>query len=328
MSRRDYGFGTFIQLLVSHRFPVWIRYGGALALVILFVALRLAIPVGGVKFVLFIPAVFAASLAFGPIPGLMAMVLTTLAALAMLVWRDGQPLVSPSDMFSAVVYVIVGSGIAMVCHVLRATTGRALAAERSKSVLLEEMAHRTKNDLQTVASVLSLQARSMPADAGRAAIETAAARVMAIAKLHNRLRTDRGHGVVDLRDYLDDLCQDLMRPYGELRPVAVRLASDSVVLRTAMAAPIGLIVNELVTNAFKYAFPDNRSGTIRVDFHRLAPGPGYELTVADDGVGAREAGEGLGSRLVNQLVQQIGGTIERSGGTPGTTTTVTFGELV
>ncbi|HEX4767392.1 MAG TPA: sensor histidine kinase [Lichenihabitans sp.] len=327
MPRRDHGVGTFIQLLVSHRFPFWIRYGGALGLVILFVALRLSIPVGGVKFVLFIPAVFAASLAFGPIPGLVAMLLTTLAALAMLLWRDGQLPVTPSDLFSAAVYVIVGSGIAMVCHVLRATTGRALAAERSKSVLLEEMTHRTKNDLQTVASLLSLQARSMPADAGRAAIEAAAARVMAIAKLHNRLRTDRGHGVVDLRDYLDDLCQDLMRPYGELRPVAVRLAADSVVLKTAVAAPIGLIVNELVTNAFKYAFPDNRSGTIRVDFHRREGTSGFELEVADDGVGSTEARDGLGSRLVKQLVQQLGGTIERRDAAPGTVTVVTFDEL-
>ncbi len=323
MAQPDYGFSKFLQLLFERRFPHWLRYGATLALVAFFVALRLSLPLTGMRFVLFIPAVLGASLAFGRGPGLLATALTALAAIVFLIEPTNRLYIPTSEVFSVVVYVLIGCGIALLCHVLRATMHRAIAAERSKTVQLEELAHRTKNDLQMVASLLSLQARALPESGARAALEAAAARVLTIAKLHHRLRSDGGDGVVDMRDYLDDLCGDLRKAYGELRPVAVRVESDHAVLGTRVAAPIGLIVNELVTNAFKYAFPDNREGAVSVSFQR-AEGAGFALVVRDNGIGSIGAAEGLGSRLIRLLVQQLDGKIERIDAVPGTLTKVTL----
>ena len=322
MPYSDHGFSKFIQLLVSRGFPAWLRYGGSVALVGFFVALRLSLPLDGIRFVLFIPAVLGASLAFGRGPGLLATALTTAASVIWLIEPRNSFLIPANEIFSVMVYVAIGCGIALLCHVLRTTMHRALSAERSKTVLLEELAHRTKNDLQMVASLLSLQARALSEPVARAAIEGAAARVLAVAKLHNRLRSDGQQGVVDIRDYLDDLCGDLRQTFGEFRPVTVRLEADRAVVRTAVAAPIGLMVNELVTNAFKHAFPDNRPGVIEVTFRRAAPG--FVLTVHDDGIGRSDAKDGLGSRLIRLLAQQVGGEIDQTPSGPGATTTITL----
>ena len=325
MTRSDYGFSKFLQLLFARRFPFWLRYGATVALVAIFVALRLSLPLDGMRFVLFIPVVLGASLAFGRGPGLLATALTTLAAIVLLIEPRNQFYIPRSEVFSVVVYVVIGCGIAVLCDVLRATMRRALVAEHSKTVLLEELAHRTKNDLQTVASLLTLQARNQSHAGARSALEGAATRVLTVAKLHNRLRSDGSDGVVDMHDYLDDLCKDLRDSHGELRPVAVRVGADHAVLGTAVAAPIGLIVNELVTNAFKYAFPDGREGVVDVTFSRVVE-DGFVLVVSDDGVGSAGSTEGLGSRLIRLLVQQLGGTIERMDAEPGTRVSINLPE--
>ncbi len=319
MTPRDYGFSRFLQLLFARRFPDWLRYGATVGLAAFFTALRLSVPLSGLHFVLFIPAVFIASLAFGRGPGLLATALTTLTASALLVAPANKLLLPRGEFVSVAVYVALGIGIALLCGTLRSMTHRAMAAERAKTLLLEELAHRTKNDLQTVASLLSLQARAQPET--RAALEGAAVRVLTIAKLHNRLRADGHGGVVNIRDYLQDLCHDLSQTYGELRPVVVRVDAEPAVLGTDVAGPLGLIVNELVTNAFKYAFPGTSGGTVAVSFRRSGA-DGFALTVRDDGVGMTGAKEGMGSRLVRMLVQQMDGTLQRADGAPGTSTSV------
>ncbi len=324
MGDRDYGFGKFIQLLVSRRFPDGLRYGGTILLVGAFVALRLALPLSGTSVVLFIPPVLAASLAFGRGPGLLATGLTAVATVLLLIEPMFAWSMPASEGFSMLVYVAVGCGIAVLAHVLRATMGRALAAERSKTVLLEELAHRTKNDLQMVASILSLQVRTIADPEARFAVEGAATRVLTVAKLHNRLRSDGSDSVVDIRAYLDDLCGDLRQTFGALRPVVLTVESDPVVLGSVTAAPIGLVVNELVTNAYKYAFPDNREGRIDVCFQRSEAVGGFVLTVRDNGVGWSGTKDGLGSRIVRLLAQQLGGSLERAPGNPGTVTTVSL----
>lgn len=318
----DYGFSKFLQLLFARRFPHWLRYGATLLLVVVFVALRLSLPLHESRFVLFVPAVLGAALAFGLGPGLLATALTTLAALTLLIEPRNRLYIPKTEVFSVIVYVIIGCGIAVLCQMLRTTMHRALAAERSKTVLLQELSHRTKNDLQTVASLLSLQARSSANPEARGALDAAATRVLAVAKLHNKLRNDGGDGVVDISDYLGDLCSGLREAYGELRPIAIRVESDHAVLGTGVAAPIGLIVNELVTNAFKYAFPDNREGLVNVTFRRQEDGSS-RLVVRDNGIGSDSAAEGLGSRLIRLMVQQLDGSVERTNA-PGTLTTVTL----
>jgi two-component sensor histidine kinase len=126
---------------------------------------------------------------------------------------------------------------------------------------------------------------------------------------------------VDAATYLNELCRDLIASVQEEgdTPIVLKTDIESELLPTDRAIPIGLIVNELVTNAVKYAFPGEAKGTVRVTLKR-APGE-LRVTVADDGQGRdpRRADSGLGSRLVDGFAQQLGGQVERKSDSQGTT---------
>ena len=136
---------------------------------------------------------------------------------------------------------------------------------------------------------------------------------------------------MDTKDFVEGLCRDLDRALsgGELRPVALIARSESHTLDAERAVHLGLVLNELVTNAVKYAFPDNGAGTVRVRFAR--DGDGFLLAVSDDGVGLppdegpaaaqragkRPLGTGLGTRLLQGLAAQLRGTLSRRRGEGG-----------
>ena len=161
-----------------------------------------------------------------------------------------------------------------------------------------------------------MQARSQKDPRLQEAFGQALARVRVIANAHDRLQPGGKQGLVNLRDYLEDLCRNLGESLRDVRPVAVRVDAEPITVGPEKATPIGLIVNELVTNAFKYAFPDGRGGAIDVALRRLERDE-VELTVRDDGVGCTTPLEGLGSRLTRLLAQQLGGTITREPAHPG-----------
>jgi two-component system, sensor histidine kinase PdtaS len=171
-----------------------------------------------------------------------------------------------------------------------------LPSETQKSLLLEELSHRTKNDLFMVSSVLTLQARAQSDPNVRAALQAAVARVAVIARAQERLRGDNDGGSVEMAAYLEDLCRTLGDMLRDVRPIAVLVSADKLEVNSSDAVSIGLIVNELVTNAIKYAFPDDRGGTVKVSLSQT--GGGVELVVEDDGVGCPpEPSQGMGSRL-------------------------------
>ena len=121
---------------------------------------------------------------------------------------------------------------------------------------------------------------------------------------------------MNVQQYLEELCWNLGEALRDIRPIAIRVMSDKVVLSSRQATRIGLIVNELVTNALKYAFPGEQAGTINVLLRRGTA----ELTIVveDNGVGHPEdEQDGLGSRLVRLLAEQSGGSIKRGSATPG-----------
>jgi two-component sensor histidine kinase len=322
MMPRDDRLAAVLELLFARRFPNALRYGATPGLVAIFTALDVSVSPHDLRFILVLPAVLVASLCFGAKPGLLATALTTLAAIVAMFGTGPPPMGVAAAFLSLVAYAATGIGTALLCHLLRTTMRRALRAESAATLLVDDMAHRTKNDLQMVASVLTLQARNLTEPAARAALDGAAARIRAIAKLHNRLRSDGKAGIVDMHDYLDDLCNDLCSTYGELRPVVLNVEADHVLFASGVAASVGLIVNELVTNAFKYAFPHDASGVVTVTFRR---GPdGFLLRIEDDGIGLRDAAEGLGSRLIRLLTRQIDGTLDKGDGARGTVAVITF----
>jgi two-component sensor histidine kinase len=156
----------------------------------------------------------------------------------------------------------------------------ALAAERE--VLLREVNHRVGNSLQIIASLLHLQANSATDDDVKAALTNAMGRVAAVAQVHRRLYTSQDLKTVMLDQYLEALLEDLRRSAEGNRMSRLTLKAEPVEIDPDRAVAIGIIVNELVMNAVKYAYPDG-AGPIHVDL--LSCKDGLELSISDDGVG-------------------------------------------
>jgi len=196
----------------------------------------------------------------------------------------------------------------------------AIAGERV-GMLLQELTHRVKNSLQIIAAMVRIEARSHKSGEGKAALERVSHRIDALGQLYSKLSKADTVEAVDAASYLDDLCRDLIASVHKDDGMSIVLKTDieSELLPTDRAIPIGLIVNELVTNAVKYAFPGETRGTVLVTLKRL-PGE-LRLTVADDGQGLdpRRADSGLGGRLVEGFAQQLGGQVERESNSQGTT---------
>jgi len=129
-----------------------------------------------------------------------------------------------------------------------------VTAEQSAEVLLYELNHRIRNNFAMIASVLELQKRSVKEEAAKDAFASAVARVHVIANAHDHLLPKEGQSLIDMREYLTVCCQNLGDALRDVRPIAVNVSAAQILLRDDRAVSIGLIVNELVTNAFKYAF--------------------------------------------------------------------------
>lgn len=181
-----------------------------------------------------------------------------------------------------------------------------------KDVLLAEVNHRVKNSLQLVVSALSLQSRRLKDPATKAAFDQAISRVRAITSVHERLYKSENPLVVEMKAYLEGLADDLaVTP--EMRD-RMNVDVDGVSMKTERAIPLAIIVNELITNCLKYAYPADRPGPIVLSLLERDDGM-LELTVADEGVGMlnkEETGGGLGTKLVATMASQLGAAVDRS----------------
>jgi len=188
-------------------------------------------------------------------------------------------------------------------------------AEARHSELFDELNHRVKNNLALISSMLGLQARASGPDV-QAQLQKAVDRIQAIADVHARLYRSSRKDDVDFAAYLADLCRRLAESLLEDDRVRITVQAEPVVMPLDRAVALGVVVNELVTNAAKHAYPAPASGEISVRLERTASG--LVLSISDTGQGLPQdiSGPGLGMRLVRSLVQQIGGAldIERSQG--------------
>jgi PAS domain S-box-containing protein len=195
------------------------------------------------------------------------------------------------------------------------------AAHERIGILLQELTHRVKNSLQFIASMVRLEARSNKSGEAKAALERVSHRITALGQLYSKLSKADTVEAVDAATYLDELCRDLIASVHKEGDTSIVLKTniENELLPTDRAITIGLIVNELVTNAVKYGFPGEAKGTVMVTLKRV-PGE-LRLTVADDGQGLDplRADSGLGRRLVDGLAQQLGGQVERKSDSQGTT---------
>jgi PAS domain S-box-containing protein len=190
---------------------------------------------------------------------------------------------------------------------------RTQASLREKEVLLREVYHRVKNNLQVIQSLLKMRARSLPAGETRMAIDTTVQRVHAMALVHERLYQVEDLARVSLSGYLRDLFDGVVASSSR-QPGQVHLELDAEEIQLTLdgAIPFGLLINELLSNNFKHAFPGNRQGTISVLIHRQAGA--VHMVIQDDGVGLPEnfnaaACTSMGMKLAASLAHQLGGKL-------------------
>ena len=300
--------------------PIVIRYGVSLLLVLLTFALRFGMEdrAGPYGFVLFIPAIMASSLMFDRGSGVLALAASIALVALILPWGAN----SGAHISAIASFAVVGMAVVLVSEGLHRALERAYKAERDKDLLLKEMTHRVKNKFAMILSIIGLQARKATPET-RGTLEAVAGRIRVIANVHEHLQLARHQELIDMSTYLMDLCRSLEDAMRELRPVTVSVAAERIMMRPEHALSIGLITNELVTNAYKYAFTDGRIGHVDV---RLAQTSGnVELSVADNGVGCPEKPPaGLGTRLVELLASQLAGSVRRDQVAQGCKFTITF----
>ena len=183
---------------------------------------------------------------------------------------------------------------------------------RQQETLLHELNHRVKNNLQMITSILRLQATRSGHDGITEVMKGAIERVQAIADLHSHFTFEKGKGQINVREHLETIVAKLR---GSVLPEEIRLEAclDDCVLPIDQALPLGLIINELLTNVIKYAFPDGRAGNVLLELK--CTDDGVRLMLADDGVGIAEAstpsGSGLGTKLIEGLCSQIDAELNR-----------------
>jgi len=200
---------------------------------------------------------------------------------------------------------------------------------REKESLLKEIHHRVKNNLQVISSLLRLQFGPIKNLETQAALKDMEGRLRSMALVHEHLYGGENLGSVDLDTYLKQLCTQLFHALvAPPRSVQLRLDLASVRLEIDQAVPCGLLVNELVSNAFKHAFPKGRAGEVRVELQPLPDGSAFRLRVADTGVGLPAAFDlqrlkSLGLGLVVTLTRQLQGKL-RIGPGPGAEFVVVF----
>jgi two-component sensor histidine kinase len=195
---------------------------------------------------------------------------------------------------------------------------RMKAALEEKEVLLREIHHRVKNNLQIISSLLNLQAGSLRDPAVLEMLKESQNRVRSMAMVHEQLHRSRNLSRIDLREYVRNLVAGLFSSYGvSSSQIALLVEVADVCLPIDLAVSCGLVVQELVSNALKHAFPDGRQGQITVSLIVRTAEAGeqsYELTVRDNGVGlpdgiSPETGRSLGLRLVRILAEQLNATL-------------------
>jgi two-component sensor histidine kinase len=201
-------------------------------------------------------------------------------------------------------------------QVLRKTLGKLEAALAEKTVLLKEVHHRVKNNLAVIASLLSMKAGAIEGVEARAALEDSQQRIRSIAMIHEHLSGGEHLDRIGFAKYAEELLREICDVYGGAEgKITVRLEAEPLDMGLHRAVPCALILNELVTNAMKHAFPGDRRGEVVVRLRLAAPGE-LELSVEDNGIGCpREAvsggGKSLGFRIVGILAKQVEGLLDQ-----------------
>lgn len=337
-------------IYLTRRWPVALRYAATGVLVAAVLALRqLAAPILGEQehFLLFLPAILLAATLFDRGSGILATLLSAMAVSYVYMPPHFSLVIgSRTQLVSLLLFVVIGVLLASIVEAmhraieaLQTAQANLQEVQRARALLLEEFRHRTRNDLGSLVGILLLRARAATSEAARDGLREAADHAMALARVHTRLAKDsvaaEDATTVDTREFIVGLCEDLAKAFAGdgLRPVALHAEAEAHRLTTERSVQLGLVLNEAITNAFKYAFPEGRGGQVQVRFRRLDGH--FLLTVVDDGPGTLPDGDltdtppgplpqgsGLGTRLLRALAAQLRGSFTRRPGEDGIGTVV------
>ena len=206
---------------------------------------------------------------------------------------------------------------------------------QENELLLKEIHHRVKNNLQTISSLLNLQSASIQDESALSAVQESQSRVRSMALIHQKLYQGEKLAAVEMKDYFTTMSEAMLESFGQVAErIKLDIEMEELELDVDTAIPIGLITNELLTNSLKYAFPEERSGKIAISLISEEE-DALCLKISDNGVGLNSKGEqnqsfgpgtGFGGRLVQLLTMQLGGKMEQHGDN-GTATIIRFKPL-
>jgi two-component sensor histidine kinase/CHASE3 domain sensor protein len=247
-------------------------------------------------------------------------IVLVVAAVAFTVYRNRQEITQARDAVRAI-------NLTLEERVEQRTQELALARERAE-VLLSEVNHRVGNSLQLVAALVNMQSKTVADESAKGALKETESRIQAISQIHRSLYTSSDVTSVALNDYLGVMLENLgaaMHNDGHTARLTSEL--DPIALPTDQSISLGIIATELVTNAFKYAYPAGQAGDIRVLLRRLGEGRA-ELVVQDDGIGlgttAHPRGTGLGSKIIAAMAAALKTKVEYIDKAPGTAARLAF----
>jgi len=194
----------------------------------------------------------------------------------------------------------------------RAKRSRLLAAKNAENeLLLKEIHHRVKNNLEVVSSLLALQSAQIDDPNTKEAMLEGQSRVHSIGIVHQKLYQGTNLGAIEMKDYFLNLSESILDSFGAEERVKIELAMDKLDVDIDTAVPLGLIVNELLTNTLKYAFPNGEKGKISIRLEKRKDNV-LHLAVSDNGIGKTNVikGSGFGSQLISLLTIQLNGKMK------------------
>lgn len=307
-----------IPRLLSGIAPRWVSktacaiLGIGLAVLLRFIVER--ITPGAAPYAFVYPAALMATLLGGWQAGI-----GTLAGTELLAWTFVVPAPqgghTDQQIAAAILVALTVLAVIAVGEGFRVAAQRIVSERNAKlaerELLFRELQHRVSNDFTIVNSLLDLQRRRSTDPETRQALEQAMGRIRSVARVHHHLYTLPEIGAIDFRQYLADLCTALAQAAFPPTGLQLRCHCDEAYMPRSRAIAVGLVTNELVTNAVKHAFPDDREGNIDVRFQQTPTG--WSLSVSDDGVGLSQTASksGLGTSLLEEFARQAGGILSK-----------------
>jgi two-component sensor histidine kinase len=181
---------------------------------------------------------------------------------------------------------------------------------KENELLLKEIHHRVKNNLEVISSLLALQSAQIDDPNIKEAMQQGQNRVHSIGIVHQKLYQGENLGHIEMKDYFINLSESILDSFGAEKRVTVECAMDQLDVDIDTAVPLGLIVNELLTNTLKYAFPEGQKGKVQIKLQKQTNGI-LHLEVSDNGIGKTGVthGTGFGGQLISLLTQQLSGTM-------------------